>query len=181
MRPNLLHPGFTTRSLRGCACIMTLALLAACASTPPPNDQMQRAQNALHRAQQAGASDYDPVDLQFASSKFQQAQAAMAAKKYDDAAMRADESRADAQLAFTKSRLAVERQKIQAQAKENARLRSQLLQARHGSGQGASGGGSAPASSGSTLTLPDQVLPQPPEPAPASSSPSADTTQGGGA
>lgn len=183
MRPQPLQRVFMRRCVRLGACVTVLALLAACASTPPPNDQMQRAQTELKQARQAGASDYDPVDLQFAAGKFRQAQAAMAKKHYGKAAMRAEEAEADAQLAFTKARLAVERQKIQTQTRENARLRKQLLNNDSASGNAPAGSASAaaPAAAGSTLTLPDQVLPQPAAPAPASSSAPGDNSQGGGA
>lgn len=178
MRSHFPSPQPAARCLRGSVLAVALALLAACASVPPPNDAMQRAQMELKTARDAGAADSDPVDLNFASNKFDQAQAAMAKKKYADAANLAEESQADARLAFTKARLASLRQKIQAQSAENQRLRRQLLN----KAQNVSGGQSqAPASSGSTLTLPDQVLPQPAAPAPASSSSSADGSQGGDA
>src|ERR1700748_3591816 len=46
-----------------------------------------------------------PVDLGFAQGKSQQAQSAMASRKYDVAGQLADEARADAELARAKARL----------------------------------------------------------------------------
>ena len=77
----------------------------------------------------AGAADYAPVDLGFAQDKFQQAQAAMAERKYADAANLAEESRADAELARAKARLGAARAQIQGKVQENSRLRRQDEQA----------------------------------------------------
>jgi hypothetical protein len=108
--------------------VLTLAL-TGCASVPPPDDSMNRAQTQLQGARDAGAADYAPVDLGFAQDKFQQAQAAMAQRKYADAANLAEESRADAELAWAKARLGAARAQIQSKVQENTRLRSQGEQA----------------------------------------------------
>jgi len=104
------------------ALVLTLAL-TSCASVPPPNDSMSLAQTQLQSARDAGAADYAPVDLGFAQDKFQQAQAAMAERKYADAANLAGESIADAELARAKARLAAAHSQILAKVKENNRLR----------------------------------------------------------
>ncbi len=103
---------------------LALALaLTGCATVPPPNDSMTLAQNLLQAARDAGAADYAPVDLGFAQDKFQQAQAAMADRKFADAADRAEESGADAELARTKARLGAARAQMQSKLQENTRLR----------------------------------------------------------
>ncbi|TAL85217.1 MAG: DUF4398 domain-containing protein [Rhodanobacter sp.] len=104
------------------ALVVVLAL-GGCATMPPPNDAMNLAQARLQDARDADASDYAPVDLGFAQNKFQQAQAAMAERKYADAANLAAESRADAELARAKAQLGAARAQIQAKLKENDRLR----------------------------------------------------------
>ncbi len=104
---------------------LALALiLAGCATVPPPNDVMNLAQTRLQMARNAGAADYAPVDLGFAQDKFQQAQAAMADRKYADAANLAEESRADAELAQAKAKLGAARSQIQNKVQENTRLRA---------------------------------------------------------
>jgi hypothetical protein len=108
--------------------VLTLAL-TGCATVPPPDDSMNLAQTQLQAARDAGAADYAPVDLGFAQDKFQQAQAAMAERKYADAANLAEESRADAELARAKARLGAARAQIQGKVQENTRLRSQDEQA----------------------------------------------------
>ncbi|MFC5526981.1 DUF4398 domain-containing protein [Rhodanobacter ginsengisoli] len=84
---------------------------------------MNLAQTELQAAREAGAADYAPVDLGFAQDKFQQAQAAMAERKYADAANLAGESSADAELARAKARLGAARAQIQSKMQENDRLR----------------------------------------------------------
>jgi len=107
---------------------VTLALILAlggCASVPPPDASMNLAQAQLQAARDAGAADYAPVDLGFAQDKFQQAQAAMADRKYADASDLAEESRADAELAQAKARLGAARAQIQSKLQVNAQLRAQ--------------------------------------------------------
>ncbi|HKR75245.1 MAG TPA: DUF4398 domain-containing protein [Rhodanobacter sp.] len=106
-----------------------LLVLAGCASVPPPNEAMNLAQTQLQAARDAGAADYDPVDLGFAQDKFQQAQGAMADRKYAQAADLAAESRADAELARVKANLGAARAKIQSKMNANAELREQGAQA----------------------------------------------------
>jgi hypothetical protein len=116
--------------IRTATAVLALMLaLTGCASVPPPDDSMNTAQSQLQGARDAGAADYAPVDLGFAQDKFQQAQAAMAQRKYADAANLAEESRADAELARAKARLGAARAQIQSKVQENTRLRSQGEQA----------------------------------------------------
>ncbi|UGB37580.1 DUF4398 domain-containing protein [Frateuria soli] len=109
----------------GLTLVALMLALAGCATVPPPDASMNQAQALLQSARDAGAADYDPVDLGFAQAKFQQAQAAMAARKYADAANLAEEARADAELARTRARLGSARAQIQAKVEENTRLREQ--------------------------------------------------------
>jgi hypothetical protein len=121
-------------SLRTRAVVPALLLavtlsLGGCASVPPPDSAMNQAQAQLQSARDAGADTYDPVDFGFAQDKFQQAQAAMADRKYAQAADLADESRADATLARTKALLAAARAQIQSKTDANSQLRAQNAEA----------------------------------------------------
>ena len=112
------------------ALLLALSLtLGGCASVPPPDGSMNQAQSQLQSARDAGAADYDPVDFGFAQDKFQQAQAAMADRKYALAADLADESRADATLARTKALLGAARAQIQSKTDANSQLRAQTAEA----------------------------------------------------
>ncbi|AHX11998.1 hypothetical protein CH75_23900 [Dyella jiangningensis] len=119
------------KSVRTAVSTLTLAMtlaLSGCASVPPPDGAMNQAQVQLQAARDADAADYAPVDLGFAQNKFQQAQNAMASRKYDDAATLADEARADAELARAKARLAAARAQIQSKTTANRQLREQIEQ-----------------------------------------------------
>ncbi|HET6430835.1 DUF4398 domain-containing protein [Dyella sp.] len=120
--------GHIGRGLQGLT-LTALLILGGCASAPPPDGAMNIAQAQLQAARDADAADYAPVDLGFAQNKFQQAQAAMASRDYEEAANLADEARADAELALAKARLGEARAKIQSKMNANARLRERMEQA----------------------------------------------------
>ena len=156
-------PAGSPRRIRTAMAILVLALtLAGCASVPPPKDSMNLAQSQLQMARHAGAADYAPVDLGFAQDKFQLAQAAMAERKYADAANLAEESRADAELAQAKARLGAARAQIQRKVQENTRLRQQGEQA---AGAGQTQDAAPPASAPPTGDMPapsSSILSAPP-------------------
>ncbi len=149
--------------LRTLGAASALALLAACASVPPPTGLVQRAQQQLEAARDAQADDYAPVDMTFAEQRLQAAQAAMNAGKYAQARDMANESLADGRLAQTRAELAVARKEIKARSAENKRLRQQLL----APPESAAPARPAPPASNNS-GLPEEImLPQPQEPAPA--------------
>lgn len=119
-----------------------LLLLAGCATTPPPVGLMDQATQALEQARQAGASDYAPLELGFATRKLDQAQSAMAKEDYDQAAQLAEESQANSSLARVKSELGKLREQIKKQSAENQQARRSLDAARH-QADSAGGGGAA--------------------------------------
>ena len=81
--------------------ICGVALVAcACASAPPPNEQMAVGHKAVERA--AGTPEvvqWAPAELERARLKIAAADAAMARRDYDQARRLADEAEADARLA----------------------------------------------------------------------------------
>jgi hypothetical protein len=116
------------RRLLGLASLaLAIATLAGCASVPPPDGAMNQALAQLQAARDAGAADYAPVDLDYAQGKFRQAQAAMASRKYEEAALLADESRADSELARAKARLGAARAQNTAKSKENTKMRVDMI------------------------------------------------------
>ena len=159
--------GFFGRFRASAAAVALAFALGGCASVPPPNDSMNLAQGMLQAARDAGAADYAPVDLGFAQDKFQQAQTAMAERKFAEAASLAEESNADAELARTKARLGAARAQMQSKLQENTRLRhdgeqlaaeqSQMEQAAPAPASGSSAAapvGDMPAPSASVLSAP---------------------------
>ncbi|WP_254063353.1 DUF4398 domain-containing protein [Rhodanobacter sp. L36] len=154
--------------IRSASVLLGLSLvLAGCATVPPPDDSMNQAQTQLQEARDAGAADYAPVDLGFAQDKFQQAQSAMADRKYEIAANLAEESRADSELARAKARLGASRAQIQNRVQENSHLREEGEQAAAEAARQEQQAPPMPSSSSSS-TLPSQDPPQD-MPAPSSS------------
>jgi hypothetical protein len=82
----------------GCA-----ALIAGCASVPPPTDQIAVSRLAIANAVQAGGAEYAPVEMRAAQDKMDRAGRAMEKKDYDDARTLAEQAQADARLAEKKA------------------------------------------------------------------------------
>ncbi len=85
------------------ACVATVALLTACASTPPPKAELAVGNAAVERATGPAAADA-PVALALARDKMTRANTAYADKNYDLARQLAEEASADATLAEAEAR-----------------------------------------------------------------------------
>lgn len=109
------------------AAALAILLLAGCASTPPPLGELSRAEQSLQAARDAEAEQYAPVDWRLASQTLAQAQEAIGNKKYADASRLLNRARVHADLARLRAGNAHTRAKIEAQERENARLRQELL------------------------------------------------------
>lgn len=86
--------------------VVSAALLAACASTPPPKTDMALAEAAVANATTAGALQWAPAEMRTAQDKLARAQSALAAQDNSRAMTLAHEASADAQLAATVARAA---------------------------------------------------------------------------
>jgi hypothetical protein len=73
--------------------------LAACASTPVPNERIAVAQASVQRAEQSGAQELASVELSTARDKLQSAERAAAHHEEGPATMLAEQANVDAQLA----------------------------------------------------------------------------------
>ena len=80
-----------------------LALLGACASTPPPVEQLAVGRAAVDRANGSAGAEA-PVELSAARDKLAQANAAYGRKDYDGARRLSAEAEADAGLAEARAR-----------------------------------------------------------------------------
>jgi hypothetical protein len=78
--------------------------LAACASTPIPNDKIAVAQASVQRAEQAGAPEFAPVELATARDKLARAQKAAVDREAVPANNLAEQANVDAQLAEATAR-----------------------------------------------------------------------------
>jgi hypothetical protein len=84
----------------------TVALIAGCASVPPPTEQMAVSKSAIANAASAGGTEYAPVEMKAAQDKMESANRAMAKEDYENARWLAEQAQADARLAEKKAQAA---------------------------------------------------------------------------
>jgi hypothetical protein len=106
--------------------VLLAVILAGCGPTKPPDTGLDDAMQRLQVAREAGASTYAPLELRSAEERLSAGRAAADKRDYAIAAQLADESEANSELAAVKSRLGKAREKAEARARENARLRQEL-------------------------------------------------------
>jgi DNA repair ATPase RecN len=87
-------------SMKGVAtCAAAMLALAACASSPIPNEKIAVARASVQRAEQSGAPELAPVELSTARDKLQRAEKAAADHDAQPATVLAEQANIDAQLA----------------------------------------------------------------------------------
>jgi hypothetical protein len=90
----------SARLVNGAAtCVAVVVGLAACASTPVPNEKIAVAKSSVQRAEQAGAPELAPVELATARDKLARAEKAAADRDAEPATALAEQANVDAQLA----------------------------------------------------------------------------------
>jgi hypothetical protein len=105
---------------------MVAALMAGCASVPPPTEQLAVSKAAVENAVAAGGPEFAPTEMRTAQEKMDSANKAMAAKEYERAQWMAEQAQVDAQLAGSKAR-AAKAQKASLASQEDSRvLREEL-------------------------------------------------------
>lgn len=89
-----------TRYIRNAsACAAVAAALAACVTTPIPNEKIAVAKASVQRAEQAGAPELAPVEMAAAREKLARAEQAAAARDAQPANQLAEQADVDARLA----------------------------------------------------------------------------------
>jgi hypothetical protein len=101
--------------------------LAACASTPPPQLELERARNAITAAERVGAAELAPVDYRMAGEALDQGRALIEQRENAAAKWRLELAQARAELAASKAEGARLRGQVQAKEADNLRLRRELL------------------------------------------------------
>jgi hypothetical protein len=81
------------------ACAAITLGLAACASTPIPNEKIAVAKASVQRAEQSGAPELAPVEMASARDKLARAEKAAADRNGQPATQLAEQANIDAQLA----------------------------------------------------------------------------------
>ena len=118
--------------LRTCVALLGAATLAACSSTPPPNEEMAVSRSTLQRVSAAPKVAADaPMDLQRAREKFVQAEKAMSDKDYVQARRLATEAAVDARLAESKADAATSAASMQ-QVQDGIRALQEEINRRNG-------------------------------------------------
>jgi hypothetical protein len=81
------------------ACAVIAIGLAACASTPIPNEKIAVAKASVQRAEQSGAPELAPVEMAAARDKLARAERAAADREAEPADRLAEQANVDARLA----------------------------------------------------------------------------------
>ena len=81
------------------ACTVIAVGLAACASTPIPNEKLAVAKASVQRAEQSGAPELAPVEMAAARDKLARAERAAADREAEPANRLAEQANVDARLA----------------------------------------------------------------------------------
>ena len=105
---------------------LATGLLGACASTPPPTNQMAVSNAALAHAVAAGSGEYAPREMGMAREKMGRANLALAAKDNDAALTLAQQAQLDAQLAESKTETAKARKSAEALDEASRVLREEM-------------------------------------------------------
>lgn len=105
--------------------LLTFPMLCA-AKTPPPTAEIDAAQVAVLRAERADAEQYAGETLQRARDALARAQAALAARRSDDAVVQARLAAAEADYAQARSREAAQQDELAHRRAEIAELRKTL-------------------------------------------------------
>ena len=86
------------------ACAAVAAGLAACVTTPIPNEKIAVAKASMQRAEQAGAPELAPVEMAAARDKLARAEKAAANRDAQPATQLAEQANVDAELAEATAR-----------------------------------------------------------------------------
>ena len=113
--------------IRRLAAVSLILLLGACASAPVPSLELNRARDAVGRAQTAGAADYAPVDYKMAREGLDSGRALITQREHTAAKQTLQKAEIRAELATVKSNAARLRAEVQVKETENANLRRELL------------------------------------------------------
>jgi hypothetical protein len=103
-----------------------IVLMAGCASTSAPTEQMAVSRAAISNAMSAGGNQFAPVQLKSAMDKMDAAERAMAEENYELALRLAEQAEVDARLAAEMARSAKARQAADAVQEDIRVLRQEI-------------------------------------------------------
>jgi len=108
------------------ASIAAVILMAGCAGTPPPVEQMALSRDEVVNASSAGSNEYAPIELRLAMEKMATAEQAMKDKNYDLARKMAEQAQVDAKLAGAMSGSAKAKKAADALQEDSRILRQEI-------------------------------------------------------
>lgn len=114
------------RRLLQAATVVAVLTLSACASMPPPTEELAAARLSVARAGDADADQYAPTDIVQARRALEQAQAAMGSGRESEARTLALSASALADLAHARSLQAATESELAARRAEITTLRQRL-------------------------------------------------------
>jgi hypothetical protein len=100
--------------------------LAACASVPPPTEQMAVSRAAIVSALSAGGNEYAPVEMKSAQDKLDLASRAINKEEFESARRLAEASQADARLAEKKAQAGKAMKAASVTREDNRVLREEM-------------------------------------------------------
>lgn len=103
-----------------------LGMIAGCATSSAPTEQMALSRAAVDTALNAGGNEYAPVQLQTAMNKMDAAEKALAREDYAEARKLAEQAEVDAKLASAMARSA-KAQKASAAVQDDIRVLRQEI------------------------------------------------------
>jgi len=106
--------------------LVAAILMAGCASTPAPVEQMAISRAALSNANNTENNELAPLQLKSAKEKMEAAERAMVAKDYVLARQLAEEAQVDAQLAAAMARSAKAKKAADALQEDSSVLRQEI-------------------------------------------------------
>ncbi|MES2883845.1 MAG: DUF4398 domain-containing protein [Pseudomonadota bacterium] len=113
-------PKHLAASLAKAMAAATLLTLAACASIPPPTDELMAAESAIKRADEARVADYASPELTRAREKLTAARDAVNREDMVLAASLASQAKIDADVATAKAEAAKAQANIEEMKKANS-------------------------------------------------------------
>ena len=103
--------------------------LGACASVPPPESQMGKADLALRKAEQADAAHFVPLEMRTARTKLEAARAAIREDRNLEARRLAEQAKLDATLAEATAQTAQRREATDTIRADIEALRAEAIRA----------------------------------------------------
>ena len=109
--------------------LLLAAALGACASVPPPESQMGKADLALRKAEQADAAHFAPLEMRTARTKLEAARAAIREDRNLEARRLAEQAKLDATLAEATAQTAQRREATDTIRADIEALRAEAIRA----------------------------------------------------